>query len=91
MNPLDIEIDEVKEHKTNWKSIQTYLNELNNVKISAQEAVYITLQLPMRKSSCQIVFINTSPPEDRVQLLKPLKDINEMEDDSQLFKRSDRP
>lgn len=31
MNPLDIEIfgkDEVKEQKTNWKSIQTYLNEL---------------------------------------------------------------
>ena len=56
---------------------------LNNVEISAQEAVYITLQLPMRKSSRQVVFINTSPPEDRVQLLKPLKDINEMEDDSQ--------
>ena len=30
MNSLDIEIfgkDKVKEHKTNWKSIQTYLNE----------------------------------------------------------------
>ena len=44
---------------------------LNNVEISAQEAVYIVLQLPMRKSSRQVVFINTSPPEDRVQLLKP--------------------
>lgn len=29
---------------------------LNNVEISAQEAVYIILQLPMRKASCQIVF-----------------------------------
>lgn len=37
---------------------------LNNVEISAQEAVYIVLQLPMRKSSCQVVFVNTSPPED---------------------------
>ena len=37
----------------------------------------------MTKSSRQVVFINTSPPEDRVQSLKPLKDINEMEDDSQ--------
>ena len=39
---------------------------LNNVEISAQEAVYITLQLPLRKSSCQVVLINTSPPEDRI-------------------------
>ena len=36
---------------------------LSNVEISAQEAVYIALQLPMRKSSRQVVFINTSPPE----------------------------
>ena len=55
---------------------------LNNVEISAQEAVYIVLQLPMRKSSRQVVFINTSPPEDRVQLLKPLQEINDLEDDS---------
>ena len=55
---------------------------LNNVEISAQEAVYIVLQLPMRKSSRQVVFINTSPPEDRVQLLKLLQEINDLEDDS---------
>ena len=55
---------------------------LNNVDISAQEAIYIVLQLPMRKSSRQVVFINTSPPEDRVQLLKPLQEIDDMEDDS---------
>ena len=54
----------------------------NNIEISAQEAVYIVLQLPMRKSSRQVVFINTSPPEDRVQLLKPLQEINDLEDDS---------
>ena len=54
---------------------------LNNVEISAQEAVYIALQLPMKKS-CQVVFINTSPPEDRVQLLKPLQEIWDLEDES---------
>jgi len=54
---------------------------VNNVEISAQEAVYITLQLPMRRSSRQIIFINTSPPEERVELLKPLNDIKEMDDD----------
>ena len=55
---------------------------LNNVGISAQEAVYILLQLPMRKSSRQVVFINTSAPEDRVKPLKSLQEIKDMEDDS---------
>ena len=55
---------------------------LNNVEINAQEAVYIVLQLPMRKSSRQVVFINTSPPENRVQLLKSMQEISDMEDDS---------
>ena len=35
---------------------------LNRIEISAQEAVYITLQLPMRKASHCVVFIPTSPP-----------------------------
>ena len=39
------------------------------------------LQLPMRKASRQIVFINTSPPEERVELLKPFDDIKELDDD----------
>ena len=43
---------------------------LNNFEISAQEAVYIVLELPIKKSSGQVVFVNTSPPEDRVKLLK---------------------
>lgn len=56
---------------------------LNIVEISAQEAVYVVLQLPMRKSSRQVVFINTAPPEDRVHILKPMNDINELDDDSE--------
>ena len=40
----------------------------------------IVLQLPMRKSSRQVVFVNTSPPEDGVKLLKCLNNIKEMED-----------
>ena len=39
---------------------------MSNVEISAQEAVYIVLQLPMRKASRQVILINTSPPEERV-------------------------
>ena len=56
---------------------------LNSVEISAQEAVYILLQLPMRKSSRQVIFVNTAPPEDRVKLLKPMTEIEEMDDDSE--------
>ena len=54
---------------------------VNNVEIIAQEAVYIVLQLSMRNASREVIFINTSPPEDRVELLKPLDDIKDMEDD----------
>ena len=54
---------------------------LNSVEISAQEAVYIVLQLPTKKSSHQVIFINTAPPNERVQLLKPINNILEMEDD----------
>ena len=53
----------------------------NSVEISAQEAVYILLQLPMRKSSRQVVFINTSPDE-RVELLKPINEIEAIPDES---------
>lgn len=54
---------------------------VNNVEISAQEAVYIILQLPMTKASRQIVFINTSPPDERVELLKPMNEIEDMDDE----------
>lgn len=35
----------------------------------------------MRKASRQVVFINTSTPSDRINVLKPLSDIKEMDDD----------
>ena len=56
---------------------------LNSVEISAQEAVYIILQLPMRKSSRNVVFVNTSPSCDRVELLKPLSEIERLSDESE--------
>ena len=54
---------------------------LNSVEISAQEAVYLALQMPLKRASRKCVFINTSPPSDRIQLLKPLNQIKQMEDD----------
>ncbi|KAJ8049090.1 ATP-dependent DNA helicase pfh1 [Holothuria leucospilota] len=55
---------------------------LNHVEISAQEAVYLVLQMSLRKASRQFVFINTSPPEDRTILLKPLDYIQQLPDGS---------
>ena len=55
---------------------------LNSVEISAQEATYLALGLPLKKSSRSTIFINTSPPQDRVRLLKPQTDIDEMDDTS---------
>ena len=37
---------------------------LNAVEVSAQEAVYLTLQLPMTRASREVCFINTAPPEE---------------------------
>ena len=56
---------------------------LNSVEISAREAVYLVLQIPRRKSCRQVVFVNTSPPDDRVELLKPISEIEHMSDDSE--------
>ena len=55
---------------------------LNAVEISAQEA-YILLQLCMRKSSRQVIFVNTNLPEERVFLLKPQSVIENMDADDE--------
>jgi len=55
---------------------------LNNVEVSAQEAVYLLLQLPLRRSSRQVVFVNTNPPEDRVYLLR--SNIDQLPDDAEV-------
>ena len=55
---------------------------LNGVEISALKAVYIVLQLPNWKSSWKVIFINTPPPEERVKLLKPMNEIEKIDDES---------
>ena len=45
---------------------------LNAVEISAQEAVYLVLQMPSRRSSREFQFINTSDPDERTFLLKKI-------------------
>ena len=56
---------------------------LNHREVSAQEAVYRILSLPLKQLSRNVVFVNTSPKEDRVSLLKPMSHIENMEEDSE--------
>ena len=55
---------------------------LTHVEVSAQEAVYFILQLPLKHCSRDVVFVNTSPENERVILLKNLKLIESLPDDS---------
>ena len=55
---------------------------LNAVEISAQEAVYLVLQMPWRRSSRDFQFINTSPVDERAFLLKKIDKLKELPDNS---------
>ena len=70
----------------------------NCVEVSAQEAVYLALQIPLTKYTRDIVFINTSTPEERIFLLKPksvLDDLpaesTDIESDNIIQRYSKRP
>lgn len=55
---------------------------LNAVEISAQEAVYRVLQIPLKRSSRDVQFINTSPPDERTSLIKKLEKLKQLADSS---------
>ena len=55
---------------------------LNAVEISAQEAVYLVMQMPLRRSSREFQFINTSDPHERTFLIKSMDKFKELPDHS---------
>lgn len=55
---------------------------LNAVEISSQEAAYLVLQMPFRRSTWEFQFINTSHPDERTFILKNLNKIRELQDNS---------
>ena len=66
--------------------------------MSAQEAVYLALQIPLTKCTRNIVFINTSIPEERIFLQKPISVLDELpaestdiESDNTIQRYSKRP
>ena len=50
----------------------------NSVEVSAQEAVYLDLQIPLTKCTRDIVFIKTSIPEERIFLFKSKAALDEL-------------
>ena len=55
---------------------------LSHVEVGAQEAVYLILQMPLRRSSRQVVFVNTNSEENRISLIKSEADLKELPKDS---------
>ena len=55
---------------------------LSHVEIGAQEAVYLLLQMPLRRASRQITFLNTNSVDKRVTLIKSTPDLMALPKDS---------
>ena len=55
---------------------------LNSVEISAQEASYLLLQIPLTHGSRTVQFINTSHPDDRTFLLKNKESLGKLSPNS---------
>ena len=80
--------DACDEAKNGNKTLQEQVRHIGNrfvnaVEVSAQEACYLILQLPITKGSREVVFIPTSPPSERVFVLKPKEQLQEMHPDSE--------
>lgn len=59
---------------------------LTHREVSAQEAVYRLLSLPLTQGTRQVVFIDTDLPEHRTRLFKPMKLLENLdEDDPDVF------
>lgn len=52
------------------------------MEIGAQEAAYLVLQMPLRKSSREVVFIDTNELNNRTVLLKPYSSLKDMPESS---------
>ena len=62
---------------------------LSSREISAQEATFRLLSIPLKQSSKAVVFVNTSSKDKRVSLLKPKQVLEEMNDDDEdIFHKS---
>lgn len=69
----------------NDSNIQQQLQHLGNVflnhrEVTAQEAIYRALPLPLRRTSRTVIFVPTDLPEDRVKIVKPSNVLEQMDE-----------
>ena len=55
---------------------------LSNVEIGAQEAVYLVLQMPLRRATREVIFLDTQKPEKRTTLIKSFSDLKDLPSNS---------
>jgi PIF1-like helicase/Helicase len=56
---------------------------INAAEISAQEAAYHILELPLSKGSRSVIYINTGRPEERVRMLKSKGELMKLDQESE--------
>ena len=62
---------------------------LTHREVSAQEAVYRLLSLPMKQLSRSVVFVDTNPKSERIAVLKDKKTLDQLpDDDTNVFQKS---
>ena len=62
---------------------------LNHREVSAQEAVYRILSIPMKQLSRVVVFVDTNAKSNRIGVLKDMKSIEQLSDnDDNVFQKS---
>ena len=62
---------------------------LTHREVSAQEAVYRLLSLPMKQLTRSVVFVDTNPKNERIAVLKGKDSLNELnDDDTDVFQKS---
>ena len=54
---------------------------LSSVEIGAQEAVYLVLQMPLRRCSRTVIYVDTKLPDARTSLIKPISELQELPED----------
>ena len=76
-----------EELKTQLKKVGSAF--LTHREVSAQEAVYRILSLPMKQLSRPVVFVDTNPKHQRIAVLKDNDALNELDDDdTNVFQKS---
>ena len=82
------------EHTENVSTEHTIFNcvgsaFLTHREVSAQEAVYRILSLPMKQLSRTVVFVDTNPKNERIAVLKDNQALSRLDDDdTNVFQKS---